>query len=239
MTTTLFVLAKNEVEGMKAVMPLVKKEWCGQILIVDGHSTDGTVEYAREKGYDVYLQREPGLRAAYQESWPLIKGEYVITFSPDGNSPPEYIPRLIEKIKEGYDMVVGSRYFEGPKSEDDDALTSFGNWLFTKTINVLHRGNYSDAMTILMKTADIACPEPARIGGKRKLQIVRWGVAYMTQVIFEKFRAARNPRRRTTPSTGGTFNRLTRRCGGSQERPEIPVFFEKPAPIQHARASVG
>ncbi|MBN2189568.1 MAG: glycosyltransferase family 2 protein [Chitinispirillaceae bacterium] len=238
MTTTLFVLTKNEVEGMRAIMPQVKKEWCDQILVVDGNSTDGTIEYARSKGYDVYVQRKPGLRAAYQESWPLIKGEYVITFSPDGNSPPEYIPRLIEKINEGYDMVIGSRYYQGLKSADDDALTSFGNWLFTTAINVLHNGKYSDAMTIYriykknlfyemglhedstyalyekmyfthigiepvlsvrcakerLKTADIACPEPARIGGVRKLQIVRWGLAYMTQVVFEKFTPKRNPR---------------------------------------------
>src|SRR5512136_1932848 len=144
MTTTLFVLTKNELEGMKAIMPQVNKEWCDQILVVDGNSTDGTIEYARDRGYDVYLQIKPGLRAAYQESWPLIKGEYVITFSPDGNSPPEYIPKLIEKIKEGYDMVIGSRYFQGLKSADDDVVTSFGNWLFTTAINVLHNGKYSD-----------------------------------------------------------------------------------------------
>lgn len=50
-------------------------------------------------GYDVYVQQKPGLRAAYTEAWPHIKGEYVITFSPDGNSPPEYIPELISKIR--------------------------------------------------------------------------------------------------------------------------------------------
>jgi glycosyltransferase involved in cell wall biosynthesis len=243
MTTTLFVLTKNEIEGMKAIMPLVHKEWCDQILVVDGNSTDGTIEYARAMGYDVYLQQKPGLRAAYQESWPLIKSEYVITFSPDGNSPPEYIPKLIDKISEGYDMVIGSRYFQGLKSEDDDVLTSFGNWLFTTAINVLHKGKYSDAMTIYriyrknlfyelglhedatyslyeklfftrigvepvlsvrcakegLKNADIACPEPPRIGGERKLQIIRWGLAYMTQVIFEKFTPARNPLGHTGP----------------------------------------
>ena len=237
MTTTLFVLTKNEIEGMKAIMPQVKKEWCDQILVVDGNSTDGTIEYARAMGYDVYLQKKPGLRAAYQESWPLIKGEYVITFSPDGNSPPEYIPALIDKIKEGYDMVIGSRFYRGLKSADDDVFTAFGNRLFTTVINVLHKGNYSDAMTIyriypkelfyrlglhedatyalyermfftrigiepvlsvrcakeMLKCAEIACPEPPRIGGERKLQIVRWGLAYMTQVLFEKFSPRKNP----------------------------------------------
>ena len=35
--------------------------------------------------------------------------------------------------------------------------------------------------------ADIPSPEPKRISGKRKLQIVRWGLAYMTQIICERF----------------------------------------------------
>jgi hypothetical protein len=39
-----------------------------------------------------------------------------------------------------------------------------------------------------LRTADIACPEPPRIGGERKLQVVRWGLGYMTQVICERFR---------------------------------------------------
>jgi glycosyltransferase involved in cell wall biosynthesis len=231
MKTTLLVLTLNEIEGMKAIMPQVKKEWCEQILIADGRSTDGTVEYAKEMGYDVYVQKTRGLRFAYQEVWPLIKGDWVITFSPDGNSPPEYIPQLITKMQEGYDMVIGSRYFQDATSTDDDILTGFGNWLFTTVINTFHGGHYTDAMTIYriykkdlfyklgldqdstylpfeklfftkigvepilsvraakekLHYADIACPEPPRIGGERKLQIVRWGLAYMSQVIWEKF----------------------------------------------------
>lgn len=234
MTVTLLVVAKDEEEGMRVIMPMVKPGWVDQILVVDGQSKDGTVAYSRSMGYDVYVQEKPGLRAAYAEAWPHIKGDYVITFSPDGNSPPEYIPELIAKIKEGYDMVIGSRYFGDATSEDDDMITGFGNWLFTGTINLLHGGRYTDAMTIYriypkalfyqlgidldstyeryekmfftkigiepvlsvraakagLRTADIACPEPARIGGERKLQIVRWGLAYMSQVIWEKFTPA-------------------------------------------------
>ena len=148
MNVTLFVPTLNEIEGMKTIMPKIKPEWCSQILIVDGNSKDGTAEYARAQGYDVYVQQKKGIRHAYMEAWPLIKGDVVVTFSPDGNSVPELIPDLIAKMKEGYDMVVASRYAKGAKSDDDDLMTSFGNWLFTKTINVLHGGHYTDAMVI-------------------------------------------------------------------------------------------
>lgn len=149
MKVTLFVPVLNEIEGIRSVMPAVKKEWVDQILIVDGQSTDGTAEYARSQGYEVYIQKEKGLRKAYIEGWPLVRGEIVITFSPDGNCLPERIPPLIEKMKEGYDMVVVSRYLDGAKSEDDTWITGFGNWFFTHIlINGLHGGHYTDALGI-------------------------------------------------------------------------------------------
>ena len=110
-------------------------------------------------------------------------------------------------------------------SEDDDLVTGFGNWLFTRTVNLLHGGNYTDAMVIFrafhkqliydldldkdesyilpeklfgtvisweplmavraakrrLRIAEVAVGEPLRIGGKRKLQILRWGAAYYFQ----------------------------------------------------------
>jgi len=133
---------------MKAIMPRVKREWVDQIIITDGGSTDGTVEYAREQGYEVYIQKTPGFRHCYFEILDMITGDIIITFSPDGNSIPELIPELIEKMKEDYDMVIASRYLDDAKSEDDDIVTGFGNWLFTRTVNLLHGGNYTDVMVI-------------------------------------------------------------------------------------------
>lgn len=146
--TTLFVPTYNEIEGMKAIMPRIKKEWFDQIIIADGGSTDGTLEYAREQGYTIFIQKKKGIRHAYIEGFPLISGDIVVTFSPDGNSIPEAIPELVEKVKAGYDMVIASRYLDDAKSHDDDIVTRFGNWLFTSSINFFHGGKYTDAMVI-------------------------------------------------------------------------------------------
>ena len=228
---TLLVMTLNEIDGMKAIMPLVNSEWCDQIIVVDGGSTDGTIEWARDQGYEVYVQKQHGFRHAYTEVMPLVSGDVIITFSPDGNSIPELIPDLIAKMSEGYDMVIVSRYLESAKSEDDDVVTGFGNWLFTRTVNVLHGGNYTDAMVIYrayrrqivfdlelekeegyrlaeklfhthiswepllsvraakrkLKVAEIPGDEPPRIGGKKKLKILKWGAAYYFQFIREIF----------------------------------------------------
>ena|SRR6185369_1860260 len=146
---TLFVPTLNEIEGMKAVMPHVKKEWVDEILVLDGGSTDGTIEYARSRGYRVVMQKEKGITNASREGIKISKGDYIISFSPDGNSLPEAIPQLVKKINEGYDMVIGSRYLKGAKSEDDDLITAFGNWMFTKMINICFGGKYTDSLVMV------------------------------------------------------------------------------------------
>jgi len=148
MKVTLLIPTLNEIGGMKIIMPRIKKEWYDQLIIIDGGSTDGTIEYAKENGYFVYVQKTKGLRSGYKEVYDLIEGDTVVTFSPDGNSVPELIPALVEKMREGYDMVIVSRYAQGAKSYDDDIVTRFGNWMFTGMINLFFGGHYTDALVM-------------------------------------------------------------------------------------------
>ena len=149
MNVTLLVMTLNEIEGVKKIMPTIDRNHFLQIIVVDGGSTDGTTEWAKENGYEVYVQKKKGFRHAYFEVWPMIIGDIILTFSPDGNTLVEDMPKLIKKLKnENLDLVIGSRYLDGAKSEDDDIITSFGNWLFTKTVNILHGGNFTDVMVI-------------------------------------------------------------------------------------------
>ena len=148
MNVTLFIPVLNEAAGLQAILPTIPKGMFEQTIIVDGNSTDGSAEWGRQNGYETYVQSRKGLRHAYIEYWGKIRNPYVITFSPDGNCKVDDIPLILKKLEEGYDMVVASRYFQGATSEDDSLMTGFGNWLFTRTINTLHRGHYSDAMTI-------------------------------------------------------------------------------------------
>jgi glycosyltransferase involved in cell wall biosynthesis len=229
---TLLIPTLNEIDGMKAIMPKIKKEWCHQILVIDGQSTDGTIEYCQQNNIPYIIQQRKGMRHAYMEALPYITGDVLLTFSPDGNSIAELIPPCIEKMKEGYDMVIVSRYAKGAKSYDDDAITGFGNWVFTNLlINMCHGARYTDAMVIYrayrkdlifelglhkdsafdteeklfktnvswepllsmraarrkMKITEIPGDEPPRVGGKRKLQIWKWGAVFLYQNFREIF----------------------------------------------------
>ncbi|MCA9401644.1 MAG: glycosyltransferase family 2 protein [Candidatus Omnitrophica bacterium] len=232
MKVTLLIPTLNEIDGVQAIMPKIKKEWVDQILFLDGNSTDGTLEYIQEHGYEYVLQTEKGLRKGYRECLPHIRGDVLLTFSPDGNSIPELIPECVKKMKEGYDMVIVSRYYKDAKSDDDDWITGFGNWVFTNLlINIPHGHKYADAMVIYRaykmsmieelgltkdkhfereekwfntvvswepllsiraarqkyKIAEIPGDEPPRIGGKRKLQVWKWGAVFLVQTIREMF----------------------------------------------------
>ena len=248
MRFTLLIPTLNEIEGMKAIMPRIKKDWVDQIIILDGGSTDGTIEWAREQGYPVHVQTEPGIRQAYGEVLPLIEGNVLITFSPDGNSIPELLPALTAEMRKGYDMVIVSRYLGNAKSEDDDVITSFGNWLFTRTVNVLHGGRYTDAMVIYrayhtrliydleldqdkwyrtpeklfrcriswepllsaraarckLRVTEIPGDEPPRIGGERKLRVIRWGASYYFQFVRDVFFYRQKRCSRTSPVDADT-----------------------------------
>lgn len=234
MKITLCVLTLNEIDSIKVIMPQIDRTLFDQILIIDGNSSDGTIDWCKQQGYEVYVQQKRGLRHAYLEALPHIRGDVMITFSPDGNSVAAELPALVNKLQEGWDMVIVSRYLGHAKSEDDSLITRFGNWMFTTMINVVHGGHYTDAMVIYrgykkslfndlkltddsafsipeklfftrvsiepllsiraartkLKVTEIPGDEPKRIGGERKLQIIRWGLAFLYQVFTEAFRKA-------------------------------------------------
>ncbi len=90
-------------------MPRIDRQWVDQILILDGGSTDGSKEYLLSIGYNVIDQTTSGIKAAFGEAFEQATGNAIIPFSRDGNSIPEDIPRLIEKIILWYYIMIFSR----------------------------------------------------------------------------------------------------------------------------------
>lgn len=146
MQVTVIMGVLNEIDGLRWFMPQLKKEWYDELILVDGGSTDGTIEYCRENGFLIFSQSKKGLPNAYDEAYEKSTKGIVVMITPDGNSLPEKIPELVAKIREGYDMAIGSRYLGFARSYDDDVWTGFGNWMFTKMINVMFGAHYTDTL---------------------------------------------------------------------------------------------
>ena len=146
---TLLIPTYNEVEGLKLMLPRIDRSLFDDILVIDGNSKDGTVEYALEQGLRIATQIRKGLAAAVYDSIScMIDTDYVIEFSPDNNCIPEQLSDIVQKIHEGYDVVVVSRYLPPAKSYDDSLVTAFGNWMFSKMIRFLGSIKLTDSLTI-------------------------------------------------------------------------------------------
>lgn len=146
MKITLFIPTRNEIDGCKVMMPRIDPSWVDEIVCVDGNSTDGTAQYMRSLGIKVIDQQSSNLQGAYWECFDATSSDAIILFAPDGNMRPEIIPAMVELMRVGYDLVSVSRYLNGSTSEDDNALTAFGNWMFTKMVTILFGGNCTDLL---------------------------------------------------------------------------------------------
>ena len=140
------------------------------------------------------------MRNAYLEALPYVEGDAVITFSPDGNSIPELIPPLVAKMKEGYDMVIVSRYLENAKSEDDTFLTALANKVFTLTINLFFGGKYTDSMVIYraykkkyIQGLDLDKDSSYKLGEKLIGKVMSWEMLLSIRAVKRKLKVAEIP----------------------------------------------
>lgn len=92
--------------------------YVNDILVVDGGSVDNTEEVVKSLGVKFLKQPGKGLGDAYRHGARNIEGNVMIILDADGSHVPEHIPRLIQKVKEGYDLVIASRLKGGLRSED-------------------------------------------------------------------------------------------------------------------------
>lgn len=79
------------------------------LLVVDGHSTDNTIDVARSKGADVLLQEGKGKGAAVRKALKYDKSEYLVMMDADYTYPADCILSLLQELRSGADVVIGSR----------------------------------------------------------------------------------------------------------------------------------
>lgn len=103
--------AKNEAEGLKLVLPsLINYFPEAEVIVVDDGSEDNTAAIANDFGaYVISHPYSMGNGAAIKSGARAAKGDILVFMDSDGQHQPADISRLLEKISNGYDMVVGAR----------------------------------------------------------------------------------------------------------------------------------
>jgi len=149
---SLVLLTLNEITGLRALFDRIPLDLFSEILAVDGGSLDGTREFFREQGIRIVEQARPGRGEAMRTGAREAKGEAVLFFSPDGNEDPGDIKPLLEKLAQGYDLVIASRFMPESRNEEDGKflpLRLWANKMYTYLANkFFNRSNHYVTDTI-------------------------------------------------------------------------------------------
>jgi len=127
---SIIIPAKNEADGLSALLPELKSAQPGaQIIVVNDGSTDGTAAVCEQQGVEcVTHPYSKGNGAAIKSGVRAASGDVLVMMDADGQHQPKDIADLLETFHQGYDMVVGAR------SSDSQASLArgLGNGMYNK-----------------------------------------------------------------------------------------------------------
>jgi hypothetical protein len=145
-SVSLVIPTLNEARNLPLVLPYIPLDWVDEVILVDGCSTDGTVETARQllPEVKVILEERPGKGAALQAGYAAALGDIIVLLDADGSNDPREIPRFVQALLEGADFVKGSRFAPSGGTTDMPRLRKLGNWGFVVLVNLFFSVRFTD-----------------------------------------------------------------------------------------------
>ncbi len=130
-TLSIILPAKNEAEGLRGTLPALRVAYPdAEIIVVDDGSTDDTARVAREAGASVLSSPySMGNGAAIKRGARAARGEILVFMDADGQHGAGHVRALLDKLGEGYDMVVGARDRSGQANLHRGLANGFYNRL--------------------------------------------------------------------------------------------------------------
>ncbi len=114
-----------------------------EIIVVDGNSEDDTVRVAKAHGARI-LMDNIGKGSALAKGLKAARGGIIISMDADLSHKAKELLLIIDSIRIGYDVCMGSRFMEGGKSEDISFVRMVGNKFFVHLVNFAFGANYTD-----------------------------------------------------------------------------------------------
>lgn len=151
-TVSIIIPTLNEVEAIREVIDdipkdeMIKNGYDVEIIVVDGGSTDGTLD--KLDGADVKIIKDKDGKAnAVRKGFSAAEGDYLFLIDGDGSYPAEKIVDMVKLLEDSHDMVLGSRF--AGKIEDGamSLRNKIGNKILTWMGNKLHGTSVSDMCT--------------------------------------------------------------------------------------------
>jgi Glycosyl transferase family 2 len=135
----------NEAANLPHVFAVLP-DWVTEVVIVDGRSTDETVEVARRLRPDarIVIQKGRGKGDALLAGFAASTGDIIVAMDADGSLDGQEIIRFVAALLAGADFVKGSRFACGGGSDDLTRSRRFGNKFLGALVNRLFGTSYSD-----------------------------------------------------------------------------------------------
>ncbi|MDT7705776.1 MAG: hypothetical protein QOG20_1383 [Pseudonocardiales bacterium] len=142
------VPTRNEARNLEVVLPAIAavRPAVHEIIVVDGHSVDGTIETAQRvlPWVKVITQTRKGKGNAMACGFAAAAGDVIVMFDADGSADPAEIPAFVRALVAGADFAKGSRFVRGGGSDDITLLRKSGNAGLNGVANALFGTSYTD-----------------------------------------------------------------------------------------------
>jgi len=137
--------ARNEARNLPHVLAALPAG-LHEVILVDGHSTDDTIEVALRVRPDVKIiqQTRRGKGNALACGFAVLTGDVVVLLDADGSSDPGEIPAFVAALEAGADFAKGSRFAKGGQSYDITRFRRIGNSGLNRLVNLLFGTCYTD-----------------------------------------------------------------------------------------------
>ncbi len=216
MKTLLIIPAYNEEDCItKVIDNLINNYPQYDYVIINDGSTDHTSEICHKKGYEIIdLPINLGLAGAFQTGLKyayLKEYDFAMQMDADGQHLPEYVDKLLEKMNEGYDIVIGSRFVteKKPKSmrmlgsnmisrairvttgtrimDPTSGMRMFNRSMIKEFANNINYGPEPDTISFLIKQGakigEVQVKMSERIAGESYLNFTK-SIWYMTKMLI-------------------------------------------------------
>jgi len=142
---SLVIPALNEAENLPFVLARIPPG-VDEIVLVDGHSTDGTAEVACQLRPDALVIQQDGFGkgAALRSGFAACSGDIIVMLDADGSTDPAEIPVFVGALLAGADFAKGSRFLQGGGTADMPLHRRLGNKAFVCLVRLFFGSRYSD-----------------------------------------------------------------------------------------------